>query len=169
MRLSRRGAVWYERQPAHRTIGYNEKTANIEQLTERFDCFWDYKGMPRRMHVCDEYIWDGASVPRVAWSLIGLTPWGLTDAPSLIHDELYRSQGGRKTTPGCLLQDSYGKKIVLEREEADWLFYALLVFAGVAEARAAAAYAAVRIGGAKHWGGPCPTPFKKQLEGQPGK
>ena len=90
-------------QPAHRTIGTTEGQANIEITTAPWVCRWKANGKLRILYVPQGFVWDGASVPRFAWSIIGLTPWGLTDGPSLAHDPLYRSMGGRKDFSGCTL------------------------------------------------------------------
>lgn len=152
--------VYYFAQPAHRTIGKTEKQANIEMTTESWLCRWRYKGHNRILSIPAGYVWDGASVPRAAWSIIGLTPWGLTDGPSLAHDEPYRSKGGRKLSEGCTLTDEKGNKVVIDRAEADWVFLEACKFAGINRARAGLAYGIVRTFGSIHWGGPCPTSRK---------
>jgi hypothetical protein len=158
MSLSKKGTSFYSQQPAHRTIGTTERTASIEMLTEPWECYWSYDNHSRRLSLPVGYVWDGASVPRVAWSVIGLTPWGLTDGPSLAHDPLYRSRGGVIIEPGVVLCDEHGDCATIDRREADWLFWSLFVYAGINNARAATAYGVVRAFGNRHWGGPSPTP-----------
>jgi hypothetical protein len=150
--------VYFLRQPAHRTIGKTEKLANIEITTEPWLCRWLYKNNERKLFVPDGYVWDGASVPRIGWSIIGLTPWGLTDGPSLAHDPLYRTKGGRLDfDDGVTLTDNKNLRVTIDREEADFVFLAACVFAGINKTRSKLAYRIVRRFGAKHWGGPCPT------------
>jgi hypothetical protein len=149
--------VYFLRQPDHRTIGRTEATANIEMTTAPWICRWEANGTLRVLCVPHGYVWDGASVPRPAWSIIGLTPWGLTDGPSLAHDPLYRSMGGRKDFAGCTLLDADEQPIKITRLEADQVFLEACKYAGINHTRANLAYNIVRAFGRKHWGGPCPT------------
>ena len=153
--------VYFYSQPGHRTIGKTERNGFIEKTTEPWECRWRYQGNERRLIVPYGYVWDGASVPRAAWTIIGLTPGGLADGPSLAHDPLYRSSGGRVTLKfnGCKLTDEQGNRVVVDRPEADWVFKAACIFAGINKVRAGASYGVVRAFGNKHWGGPCPTPI----------
>lgn len=80
---------------------------------------------------------DGASIPRLAWALSGLTPDGLIRAAALVHDFLYRfaAAGERAVT----------------RAEADLVFYDLMREAGLSRYRAGVAYYGVRAGGWVSW------------------
>ena len=151
--------VYFFAQPAHRTIGKTERQANIEITTEPWTCRWRYRGLERLLTVPAGYVWDGASVPRVAWTIIGLTPWGLTDGPSLAHDPLYRAKGGAMPDKwaDCTLTDNKGAGVRIDRAEADWVFYAACVAAGIKRPRAGLAYGVVRTFGGPHWGGPLPA------------
>lgn len=150
--------VWFERQPAHRTTGRNERNGFVEVVTEPWTCRWSYRENIRTLAVPAGYTWDGASVPRIAWTAIGITPGGLADGPSLAHDVLYRAAGGRKKERlcGCTIQTLYGVDVVVDRDEADWLFKEMCVFAGMRRSRAVVAYGAIRIFGEKYWGGSAP-------------
>lgn len=77
---------------------------------------------------------DGASVPRLVWTLSGLTPDGLIRAAALVHDYLYQHQGH---LPGTLSRVS--------RAASDQLFLDLMLAAGVGNKRARLAYRAVRM------------------------
>lgn len=86
------------------------------------------------------FIYDGASIPRLAWSLLGLRPDGLIRAAAVVHDVLYAQKGPANTLEGTAHYFS--------REEADKLFLDLMLAAGVSKRRATLAYRAVR------WFGP---------------
>ena len=43
--------------------------------------------------VPEGFLFDGASIPRLFWTLLGLTPHGDMDGPALIHDFIYHYQG----------------------------------------------------------------------------
>lgn len=77
--------------------------------------------------------WDGASIPRAAWSVLGYTPFhpDLMRA-SCVHDYLYRERIGT-------------------RRAADALFRDLVIADGVPADTAALLYAAVRQFGVHTW------------------
>jgi hypothetical protein len=77
--------------------------------------------------------WDGASIPRILWRLIG-TPFSPAFmAPSMVHDYLY-------TKPGKM-----------SRKEIDKLFLKLLIHNGVGGNLAKTIYTGVRLGGRSHF------------------
>lgn len=91
----------------------------------------------RRLFVPRGFIFDGASIPRLARWLIDDSD--LYTSPALAHDYLYCYAG---RVPGG----------VWTRLEADMLFLGLMERCGVPRWKRAAAYRAVRLCGGKHWG-----------------
>lgn len=77
---------------------------------------------------------DGASVPRLAWTLSGLTPDGPIRAAALLHDYAYRLKGVLFSVP-------------TKRKDADKLFLDLMRAAGVSKYRSWMAYRFVRLFG----------------------
>ena len=150
---------YFARQPADRPAGAKQAEDTLKVTTEPWACWWDYKGARRELSVPAGYLYDGASVPRVFWSLIGLRPDGLIRAASLAHDALYRAAGGKKPEAwgGCVLTNCNGNAVQVCRGEADWVLREFMRSAGMWRHRCGIAWAAVRIGGARHWGGPMPT------------
>lgn len=53
----------------------------------------DELGKRYRLTVSDGFISDGASIPRIFWSLSGMHPDGLIRAAALVHDRLCDSKG----------------------------------------------------------------------------
>lgn len=97
---------------------------------------------------------DGASVPRLLWTLTGITPDGLHRAASVAHDYLYRHAG--KLREGVHRVYSHGTgwvdaEHVWTREEADRLFARLLRECGVGKLRRRIMYLGVRLGGWISW------------------
>lgn len=88
--------------------------------------------------VPEGFLHDGASVPRLFWTISGLTPDGLHRAASLIHDYLYENFG--KT-----------KHRLYSRKECDQIFKDIMKKSGVNSYRVKIAYFAVRIGGWTFW------------------
>ena len=144
-------------QPSDRQIGEYTK-----ELTLPWWCQWSYKGKYRALYVPLGYIYDGASIPRIAWTFLGITPSGLIDAAALAHDAPYRAEGGRKPEAwkGCRLVDINDIPVTISRPEADWVFQTFGIYAGIKPHRMAIAYTVVRAFGAKHWGGPSPMENK---------
>ncbi len=78
------------------------------------------------------FITDGASIPKLFWSIIGSPFTGLYKKPSLIHDELYSSQK-------------------FKRKYADRVFYDGMKDKGVSFWKRKVMYFAVRSCGWKPW------------------
>lgn len=151
--------VYFSHQPAHQTIGKSEKNGFLERTIEPWQCKWNHNENTRILTASNLYAWDGASVPRMGWTAIGITPGGLADGPSLAHDILYRSEGGRNVEKlcECTLTDINGIRVIVDRDEADWLFRELCIFAGMTKLRAQTAYSVIRAFGKKYWGGEAPS------------
>ncbi|MBO5681725.1 MAG: DUF1353 domain-containing protein [Lentisphaeria bacterium] len=77
---------------------------------------------------------DGASVPRILWSMVSPTIHPVTIASSILHDYLYRK---------------HPKNIT--RCEADAIFYAICRADGLSLLRAVLAWLGVRLFGGKAW------------------
>jgi hypothetical protein len=92
--------------------------------------------------------YDGASVPRIVWTLIGFLPDGIHRPAALIHDWLY---------VGDLLPDGRRQRLVggemftYNRKLADQLFLKALQHVGVKSWHARLAYLAVRGFGNFYW------------------
>lgn len=84
------------------------------------------------------FICDGASSPRIFWSLVGFLPRGIHDPAALIHDQLYEDKGLHN-----------GQKY--SRRVADGVFFKMMKECGVKNWHAAIAYIAVRLGGWYYW------------------
>lgn len=86
--------------------------------------------------------YDGASVPRIVWTLIGFLPDGIHRPAALIHDWLYEGRG-------AVYID--GKKFTYDRKLADQLFLHCLKKVGVKSWHSRLAYLAVRGFGNLYW------------------
>lgn len=98
-------------------------------------------------------IYDGASVPRVAWTLSGILPDGLLRAGALVHDYLYMNRGS--------LPPQYFRKLVqgnwqdcteiFSRRQCDRLFAQILKEADYPAWKITLAYWAIRTFGWYAW------------------
>jgi len=109
---------------------------------------WEKRGIPYRINIKQGFIYDGASVPRIAWSVAGLRPDGLLRAAATIHDFLYEHKG--KLPKGSFQEwdEEFNAwvevKRVWTRKESDKMFGRLMREADVARHRRRMAYLAVR-------------------------
>jgi len=100
------------------------------------------------------FLYDGASVPRIAWTLSGILPDGLIRAAALVHDWLYRYRGHIPTGSYQYLdqagtwQDYYA---AWSREDADRLFGRMMREAGMSKRSRRTASRAVRWFGWLAW------------------
>lgn len=100
------------------------------------------------------FTYDGASVPRLLWTLTGIRPDGLIRAAALVHDWLYFYEG--RLPPGSfqyLNAQGQWENVIgrWSRRDADRLFGRMLREAGVARRRRRWAYRAVRAFGWIPW------------------
>lgn len=106
-------------------------------------------------------IHDGGSVPRIAWTISGLTPHGQGAVGYLVHDVLYRTLGGRVVDPEInpMRIRLNAQDIHVSRRCADDIMLAGMIWAFSKKDRwrARMAYNTVRLFGKRHWGGLCPS------------
>jgi hypothetical protein len=107
---------------------------------------------PFRIVVPKGFRHDGASVPRIGFTISGLTQDGQLRAAALIHDFLYRYDGKPPAGSSFVLYKQkwvpYG--LTLSRKQADQLFLKIMKLSGVRWSQRWAAYVAVRVG-APRW------------------
>jgi hypothetical protein len=87
------------------------------------------------------FIWDGASIPRVAWTLIGSPFTGTYQRAALAHDILYETHKAWIS----------GREEYVSREWADGLFRFIMKEDGTEEDLADQMWLAVRLGGSYAW------------------
>ncbi len=81
------------------------------------------------------YLYDGASIPRFAWSIIGLSPFGEIIGAATLHDWSYVNGGW------------VSERLWMSKADTDLLFKAMMLEAGIPTRKAWLAYKAV-----KHFG-----------------
>ena len=86
--------------------------------------------------------YDGASVPRIVWTLAGFLPDGIHRPAALIHDYMYEKEGKIPVDGG---------ELEYTRKEADKLFFDALRFLGIKSWHARIAYISVRLFGRLYW------------------
>jgi hypothetical protein len=98
------------------------------KLQDDFSYYNDYI----QVTVKSNFTTDGASIPKVFWSVVGNPLENDLLKPSIIHDGLY-----------TLMQ--------LPRDKCDKLLKEMLLFNGTSKVKANLVYYAVRIFGGSHW------------------
>lgn len=99
-----------------------------EILIEDFEITW--RGT--KYTIPEGFIWDGASIPRFAWRVIGHGFMQELRAATILHDLFYDTG-------------------IIPREKADLAMKEKLIEYGVSKVRAGMMYAAVRVGGSGPW------------------
>lgn len=108
----------------------------------------------RRICIPAGYRYDGASVPRKAWTISGLTPDGLIRGAATIHDFIYDHRGNMPEGSCHAVFDGGWRPapdIVFTRKDADLLFLQIMRESGVASHRCWMAFMAVRLFGGTFW------------------
>lgn len=93
-------------------------------------------GQSVEIRVPARYCFDGASIPRIFWRVIG-HPWGEYREAACVHDWLY--------------SDGHIAHPEIERKQADQIFRRIMLEVGISRRKAAIMYRAVRIGGGRAW------------------
>ncbi|MCB1137248.1 MAG: DUF1353 domain-containing protein [Leptospiraceae bacterium] len=108
-----------------------------------------------RISVPSGFTYDGASVPRIAWSLTGIRPDGLLRAAAAVHDWIYRWAGDLPEGSHEFRIDASEWQVAIgrwKRKDADRLFGRMMREAGVGAIKRKMAYVAVRLMGRLGWG-----------------
>lgn len=115
---------------------------------------WHDRGRDYRITIPKGFECDGASVPRILWTLTGITPDGYHRPAALVHDYLYRHHGripqGRVQIMDHLRRWHAVNK-AWTRESADKLFARILRELGISKFRRRLMYIGVRLGGWTSW------------------
>lgn len=126
---------------------------------------WTYRWYPKEtldveslITVPEGFVYDGASIPRITWSLFGVTPDGVHRAAALVHDWIYTFDGD--LPPGSVMRKitmADGSIKVLDtidkwtRKDADRFFKKMLLETDMKRWKVECMYNAVRWFGWIKW------------------
>jgi hypothetical protein len=124
------------------------------ELAEPFlYCWKDAAGIFYRITVPAHYPFDGASVPRICWTLTGLLPTGVHLGAAAVHDYLYQRRGQ--------IREGEAQRLVAgqwqpydanwSRKDCDQLFLNIMLLAGETHWKAYTMWQAVRVFGGFAW------------------
>lgn len=121
------------------------------RLSHDWSVYFERNGFLFRFTVKEGYIYDGASVPALAWAISRIRPDGLIRAAATLHDPIYEFEGdlNNKWITCEVWHDGEWSKSLRHwhRKEADGFFKELLERAGYGDKKIWAAHQAVRKGG----------------------
>jgi hypothetical protein len=124
-------------------------------LDKTYTTSWSNNGKIYVIKAKKGFEWDGATIPRSLWSIIGYYPTGIMLAASLWHDLIYVKKG--------LIYNLYEEKEeFISRKHCDQLFYAHMLKSGVDKKAAKTMYQTIRVFGRFFWSDFSDfNPFKK--------
>jgi hypothetical protein len=140
--------------PCTRNLG-----GTFNELLSQYTLHYRFKGKHCILVFPTGFVWDGASVPRFAWSLIGVRPEGVMLLPSLIHDVLYRSEGLRNGHGQSEISETIAVgKTIFNKDESDHFLVDLMAWTGEYNSiKMRLVYGIVRTFGNKYWAGDAPN------------
>lgn len=129
-------------------------TDKLYRLDEDYIYYWIKNDTKYRITIPAGFVYDGASAPRIVWTISGIIPDGLIRAAALVHDWIYRYTG--KLPDGShqylnkndLWANIHGR---WARKDADRLFARIMREANVPKSKRRLAYRAVRFFGWFSW------------------
>jgi hypothetical protein len=124
------------------------------KLVEQYEYVWMEDKEKYKLVIPKGFVCDGASVPRLIWTLSGLRPDGLIRAAALIHDFIYQKAGKAPAGNNFFIYTGFCSisiSMCFGRHEADKLFLRLMKEAGMTWYRRTVAYRAVRCFGWLAW------------------
>ncbi len=115
---------------------------------------WQDKAARFRLVVPPGFVNDGASVPRLLWTLAGLTQDGEIRAAAILHDFIYHHKGDPAAMEGWFV-GAFDQWVVcnkpITRPEGDTLFRLYALKFGLSPYRARLAWLGVRAAGWWAW------------------
>ena len=81
--------IFVNSQPVVKNIGRRKW-----QLMEDYPCYFKLSGIWYKVVIYKGFVYDGASIPRFAWSILGKTPMGQHDSGTIFHDLVYMVKDG---------------------------------------------------------------------------
>lgn len=148
MGVGKRGGMKSFEQPDVRPIAVGRYRLQAEYGVEI-----EGKGARIRIVVPAGFEHDGASVPRLLWSLTSLRPDGLIRSAALVHDFIYRHRG--RMPRGSYFIYRFDAWVPcaepIGRDRADGIFRRLMALAGIAARLVWIAWSGVRMGGWLSW------------------
>ncbi len=125
------------------------------ELAQPFVFQWVENNDVHRITVPRGFAFDGASVPRLCWTLTGLLPSGVHLGAAAVHDLLYQHRGlmnegqVEKLNPATGLWEA--EPVHWDRKQCDQMFRTIMQAAGETPWKIFAMYHAVRIFGEMAW------------------
>jgi hypothetical protein len=149
--------------PSTKSIG-----KHLFQLTADHTLYFTHRGDKCRITIKAGFEYDGATIPRWSWSILGKSPKGTHDAGTIFHDIVYmlvkniqdHALLGRSADECTHIfeihQSGKWRKAVqrMSRKECDQIMFDIIETtqgANLSRFQRVAMYYAIRLGGGKYW------------------
>jgi len=110
-------------------------------------------GTNYRIDIEEDFFHDGASVPRLFWTLVGITPGGKIEPAAVVHDKIHRHKG-RMPRECYMMQKPDGDWInvpgMITKLHADKIFRDIMGKVGYSRTKQWAAYRGLRATAWRH-------------------
>jgi hypothetical protein len=150
-------------QPITQSVG-----KRLFKLMEDYTVYFYHRNDYYRLKIKKGFIYDGASIPRWAWSILGKTPIGTHDSGTIFHDLVYMLKKNHEQTAiigqsidQCthvleMLEGDTWHKVIqgMTRDECDRIMFEIIdntYNAKLSKFQRAAMFNAIRIGGGRYW------------------
>ena len=114
------------------------------RLDQDYCSRFEHEGRRYQIIIPKGFTYDGATIPRPLWSIIGATPDGLHRAATLTHDWLYIHNG---VVDAWNISDGISTRLKLNRKEVDKIFLEQMLLSGVTRKKAKNMHRGVRLFG----------------------
>ena len=125
--------------PQPYVISAKEKSPDNLRLNSPYKFTFKFKGKTYDAVIPKGFLFDGASIPRWAWSLLNAQQRGLHDPAALVHDYMYVKRG--------VFEVVGGKTLYMSRKETDQFFLKATQFLNIKSPHVRLAYWAIRAFG----------------------
>lgn len=125
-------------------LDYTPLSEKLFHLDSPHEFWWLNNGKAYFMEIPKGFIWDGATIFRIFWSILGYSRSGMMLKPSAPHDYIYVNKGW--------IYNHLTKELeFVSRKHSDQLFYKHLVANGIPEKKARLCYQFIRFFGRLYW------------------
>jgi hypothetical protein len=128
-------------------------SGNLYRLVEEYRYYFEKNGVISCIIVPKGFTYDGASSPRISWTMSGIIPDGLIRPAALVHDWIYNFDGDLPLGSHTFYTKGVWVSVITRwsRKDADRIFLKIMRQAGMDEFQSWLAYYAVRAFGWTKW------------------
>jgi hypothetical protein len=125
-------------------VDYTPLSDKLFRLDSLHYTIWENNSKRYYITEVKGFRWDGATIFRIFWSILGLTRSGIMLAPSLWHDGIYKKKG-------IVYNHLTQEWDFISRKHTDQLFYIHMLHSNVGKKQAKLSYQLIRVFGRLYW------------------